>query len=117
ARIRLRSLLSAVKERDRRKISKGPIVSDAHKRVLFTKNMKDDYTLLLPQMSPIHFNLLKEALVNSGYNVALLGGNDRQEVDLGLKYVNNDACYPSILVVGQIIDALQSGKYDLNKVA
>lgn len=117
ARIRIRSLLSAVKERERKHLSNANVVSNAHNRVKFEKEMKKDYTLLMPQMSPIHFSLLRTAIEKCGYNIDLLGGNDKDEVDLGLKYVNNDACYPSLIVVGQIMDALQSGKYDLNKVA
>ena len=118
ARIRVRSLLSAVRDRAKKQITKKAIQSDAYKRVLFTEEMKKDYTILMPQMSPIHFGMLKAALNYSGYNVDLLGsGNDSHEVDLGLKYVHNDACYPSIIVVGQIMEALKSGKYDLNKVA
>ncbi|NMB43797.1 MAG: 2-hydroxyglutaryl-CoA dehydratase, partial [Clostridiales bacterium] len=104
--------------RAKKQITKKAIQSDAYKRVLFTEEMKKDYTILMPQMSPIHFGMLKAALNYSGYNVELLGsGNDSHEVDLGLKYVHNDACYPSIIVVGQIMEALKSGKYDLNKVA
>ena len=118
ARIRIRSLLSAVKDRAKKNLNKHEIKSDAYERVIFTEEMKKDYTILMPQMSPIHFGMLKAALNYNGYNVELLGsGNDSHEVDLGLKYVHNDACYPSIIVVGQIMEALQSGKYDLNKVA
>ena len=68
------------------------------------------------QMSPIHFDLLDPAL-RRGYHVEVLPNDNRRAVDIGLQYVNNDACYPSLIVVGQIMDALLSGKYDLNKVA
>jgi predicted nucleotide-binding protein (sugar kinase/HSP70/actin superfamily) len=68
-------------------------------------------------MSPIHFDLLEPALRSGGYQVVVLPNDNRHSVDIGLQYVNNDACYPSLMVVGQIMDALLSGKYDLNKVA
>jgi len=117
ARIRVRSLLSAVNDRDRKKTScEVPIVSDAFNRVVFTEEMRKDYTLLCPQMSPIHFDILQSALKAGGYNVEILPNDNRTAVDVGLKYVNNDACYPSLMVVGQIMDALLSGKYDVNKV-
>ncbi len=115
ARIRIRSLLSAVKDRQRKHIE-STVTSAAHHRILFTKEMKKDFTILSPQMSPIHFDLLEPALKSCGYNVEILGQDDKAAVDVGLKYVNNDACYPSLIVVGQIMDALLSGKYDLNKV-
>ena len=79
--------------------------------------MKKDYTILCPQMSPIHFDILEPAFKACGYNFEVLGNDNRRAVDVGLKYVNNDACYPSLMVVGQLMDALLSGKYDLNKVA
>ncbi len=116
ARIRIRSLLSAVADRKRKGIV--PHEADAaHHRVIFTEKMKEEYTLLAPQMSPIHFRMLEPALRAHGYKVDVLDNDGRQAVDVGLKYVNNDACYPSLMVVGQIMDALLSGKYDLNKVA
>ena len=68
-------------------------------------------------MSPIHFRLLEPALRANGYQVVVLGNDGKKAVDVGLKYVNNDACYPSLMVVGQIMEALLSGNYDLNKVA
>ena len=79
--------------------------------------MRSQYTILAPQMSPIHFDLVAEAFNNCGYRFEVLPSNDRNAVDYGLKYVNNDACYPSIIVVGQFVEALKSGKYDLNKTA
>ena len=116
ARIRIRSLLSAVNERSRKHITPR-IKSAAHNRVIFTKEMRKEYTLLSPQMSPIHFDILQPALRSCGYNVEVLPNDNKASVDVGLKYVNNDACYPSLMVVGQIMDALLSGKYDLNRVA
>lgn len=117
ARIRIRSLLSALKDREHKHLSKAKIVSNAYDRVIFTEEMRKNYTLLCPQMSPIHFDILHSALSANGYNVEILGNDNHTAVDVGLKYVNNDACYPSLMVVGQIMDALLSGKYDLNKVA
>lgn len=115
-RIRIRSLIAAVKARQRSK--KKPVVkSAAYQRVVFTEEMKHEYTILAPQMSPIHFRLLQKAFEYSGYNFRILDAVDPKAVDIGLKYVNNDACYPSILVTGQMIEALQSGKYDINKTA
>lgn len=116
ARIRIRSLLSAVREREAKSI-KPQVNSAAHHRVIFTEEMKDTYTILAPQMSPIHFDLLEPALRSGGYQVVVLPNDNRRSIDVGLQYVNNDACFPSLMVVGQIMDALLSGKYDLNKVA
>ena len=116
ARIRIRSLLSAVKDREKKHILAHE-ANAAYERVIFTKEMKDTYTILAPQMSPIHFDLLQPALRSCGYNVEVLDNDGRTAVDVGLKYVNNDACYPSLMVVGQIMDALLSGKYDLNRTA
>ena len=79
--------------------------------------MRNDYTILIPQMAPIHFELLESAVQACGYNVHLLRECTPHTVEVGLKYVNNDACYPSILTTGQMIEALESGKYDLNKTA
>ena len=110
-RIRMRSLISAVKEREKSKI-KRERKSSAYKRAVFTKKMKKQHTILAPQMSPIHFNILQKAFEYSGYNFVILPDVDPHCIDVGLKYVNNDACYPSIIVAGQMIQALQSGKYD-----
>lgn len=68
-------------------------------------------------MAPIHFELVEEAFKASGYNLEVLPSVDKRAIDEGLKYVNNDACYPSIIVVGQMIEALKSGKYDLNNTS
>ncbi|MDI9243539.1 2-hydroxyacyl-CoA dehydratase [Fusibacillus kribbianus] len=116
ARIRIRSLISALRVRDERHIQRK-IVSSAYNRVEFTKEMRKDYTILCPQMSPIHFNMLGPAISSCGYHVEVLQNHTKSAVDVGLKYVNNDACYPSLIVVGQIMEALLSGKYDLNKTA
>ena len=110
ARIRIRSLIAAVMIRNRKHIEPHPVPANIEK-VEFTKEMKKDYTILIPQMSPIHFDLLTPAFRHCGYNVEILPEMGKQAVDTGLKYVNNDACYPSLMVVGQIMQALLSGKY------
>ena len=79
--------------------------------------MRQNYTILAPQMSPIHFDLLEPALKACGYNIKVFNNDNRKAVDIGLKYVNNDACYPSLIVIGQIMEELLSGKYDLDKTA
>lgn len=84
---------------------------------VFTKEMKKTHTILIPQMLPIHFRLLKEALLLEGYHAEMLIDTDRAFVAEGLKYVHNDMCYPAILVIGQFIHALKSGRYDTTKVA
>ena len=121
-RIRIRSLLASINKRLEKKkngecdtcMANGNY--DIHK-IPFTKEMRKDYTILIPQMAPIHFELLETAVGSCGYNVKLLDTCTPQTVETGLKYVNNDACYPSILTTGQMIEALQSGKYDVNKTA
>ena len=116
ARIRVRSLLSAIKVREKQG-KQRTIRSSANERVLFTEEMRKNYTIICPQMSPIHFDLVEPAFRSCGYNFVVLDNDNKHSVDVGLKYVNNDACYPSLLVVGQIMEALLSGKYDLNKTA
>lgn len=116
ARIRIRSLLSAIKDRKDKQVTEN-ITDASHHRVVFTKEMRKDYTILCPQMSPLHFDILLPALSSCGYNLVELPGDSRTSVDVGLKYVNNDACYPSLIVVGQIMEALLSGQYDPSKTA
>lgn len=126
ARIRIRSLLSALRVRENKKFDRIIHPSNID-RIEYTKEMSDqNYTLLCPQMSPIHFELLEPALRSTGINLKILQqdvkspeykSNCKNAVDAGLKYVNNDACYPSLIVVGMIMDALLSGEYDLNKTA
>ena len=115
-RIRIRSLLASMKKRENMKKEDASGDYECKKKI-FTKDMKKDYTILIPQMAPIHFELLESAVKASGYKVELLRECTEHTVETGLKYVNNDACYPSILTTGQMIEALQSGKYDLNKTA
>ena len=86
-------------------------------KISFTKEMKKDYTILIPDMATIHFKLLKSVLQTAGYKVDILRNEGPSVVEEGLKYVHNDTCYPALLVIGQMIDALKSGKYDLNKTA
>ncbi|MGI6265000.1 MAG: 2-hydroxyglutaryl-CoA dehydratase [Acutalibacteraceae bacterium] len=86
-------------------------------RLLFTEEMKREYTLLMPQMLPVHFTMLREVFILRGYKVDMLTTTHRAIVDTGLKYVHNDTCYPALLVIGQLIDAINSGKYDPHKVA
>ena len=152
ARIRIRSLMAALKEQreelerkaaagqihevepegvvkangapERKREDNGDVpvyretASSAFTKVRYTKEMQDaGYTILAPQMSPIHFELIEELLKNEGYNAVLLPSVDQGAVDMGLKYVNNDICYPSILVTGQIMEAVLSGKYDLTRTA
>ncbi len=116
ARIRIRSLLSALRVRE--KLGKERTIrSSAINKVVFTEEMRKEYTILCPQMSPIHFEIVGPAFKACGYNFEVLSNDNKHSVDVGLKYVNNDACYPSLLVVGQLMEALLSGKYDLNKTA
>ena len=116
ARIRVRSLLAAIRVREQRK-AKREIKPASIEKVIFTKEMRKTYTILCPQMSPIHFELLEPAFRASGYNIEVLPNDNKQAVNMGLKYVNNDACYPSLIVVGQIMDAILSGKYDTDRIA
>ena len=116
ARIRVRSLIAAIRVKEQQH-KKRRIVPSSIKRVSFTEEMRKNYTILCPQMSPIHFSILQAGFNSAGYNLEVLPNDNKEAVDVGLKYVNNDACYPSLMVVGQIMQALLSGKYDLNKVA
>ncbi len=116
ARIRVRSLMAVLEERTRRNIHAPKSVPAGAERILFTKDMKSNYTIIAPQISPIHLNVLEHALHKFGYNIKVLPESNTA-VETGLKYVNNDACYPTILTVGQVIDALMSGNYNLNRTA
>ena len=115
-RIRIRSLLASmnkriVQQQDQNNGNYGIT------KIPYTKEMNKEYTILCPQMAPIHFELIEAAALAAGYKVELLRDCTNHTVETGLKYVNNDACYPSILTTGQFIEALQSGKYDVNKTA
>ena len=116
-RIRIRSLLAAVQMRREKRITARPDHSD-YDRTVFTKQMfTQGYTILAPQMSPIHFALLEPVFRQYGFNMVVLENDNREAIDVGLKFVNNDACFPSITVVGQIMQAVLSGKYDTDKLA
>lgn len=117
ARIRLRSLLSAINMRNKQNVKPIP-VDIKYQRAEFTEEMfNEGYTILAPQMSPIHFDILGPVFSSYGFNIEILDNDNRKAIDTGLKFVNNDACYPSITTVGQIMDAVLSGKYDTNKLA
>ena len=138
ARIRIRSLIAALKDKHAELLEEARAAamaagedpeqavvpvhreakSAAFPKVEFTKEMFDKgYTILCPQMAPIHFDLVAPVLKAAGYNMVLLPSVDHGAVEAGLKYVNNDICYPSILVTGQIMEAVESGKYDLTRTA
>ena len=86
-------------------------------RAIFTKEMRQTHTILVPSMLPMHFKILINILIASGYKVEMLENSGKEVTDAGLRYVHNDACYPALLVIGQFISALESGKYDPHKVA
>lgn len=116
-RIRIRSLLAAMKMRQERGSVAKP-VREGYRRTKFTKQMfRDGYTILAPQMSPIHFDILEPVFKQYGFHMEVLRNDNRTAIDTGLKFVNNDACFPSITVVGQIMDAVLSGRYDTHKLA
>jgi predicted CoA-substrate-specific enzyme activase len=116
ARIRIRSLLAAIRVRERKQM-KRTIRTANYNRVVFTEEMRKNYTILCPQMSPIHFELLQPAFCASGFNLVIPDIATRDCVDYGLRYVNNDACYPSLIVVGQLMAAISSGDYDMSRTA
>lgn len=116
AKIRIRSLKAAMEEREKNEI-RHKKNGDKFERVVFEKSMRKDYTLLIPQMSPIHFQFLETALEKAGYKAKMLPPVDHGAIEEGLKYINNDACYPTIVSLGQIISFLKSGELDLNKTA
>ena len=116
-RIRIRSLLAAMKMRSRQGITAEPSPC-AYKRTEFTEQMYlDGYTIIAPQMSPIHFDMISPLFKRYGYNLVVLDNDNRSAIDVGLKFVNNDACYPSITSIGQIMEAVLSGRYDTDKLA
>ena len=115
ARIRIRSLLAAMNSQ---KPVGTPPPAYAYHRTEFTKEMfREGYTILAPQMSPIHFDLVEPVFRRYGYRVEMLNNATKKAVDMGLKYVNNDACYPSIITVGQMMEAVLSGRYDTDRLA
>lgn len=116
-RIRIRSLIANIKNRECNLVNTEAMGNYEVDKKLFTIDMRKDYTILVPQMAPIHFELLESAMQSEGYNMKVLKNCTMKTVETGLKYVNNDACYPSILTTGQMIEALNSGKYDVSKTA
>lgn len=92
-------------------------MSNYANRVPFGKDMRRDYTIVVPQMSPIHFRLVEAAVRASGYKFDILEHASKTDVETGLKYVNNDACYPAIMTVGQLVEAIKSGRYDADHTA
>lgn len=116
ARIRLRSLLAAMHEREKGKVLPKQLYK-TQANVIFTKEMKETYTILAPQMSPIHFELIERVFRDAGYRLKILETTGPEETEEGLKYVNNDACYPAIVTIGQILSAIKSGDYDPNRTA
>ncbi|MBQ4092181.1 MAG: 2-hydroxyacyl-CoA dehydratase [Firmicutes bacterium] len=118
ARIRIRSLKVTLDEQKEQQIEKEPYKPfQAPPRASFTKEMKPRHTLLAPQMSPIHFQFLEDALDVCGYHLEVIPKVSPEDMEEGLRHVHNDACYPCILTTGQMINALKSGKYDLNNVS
>ncbi|MEG0778288.1 MAG: 2-hydroxyacyl-CoA dehydratase [Oscillospiraceae bacterium] len=91
--------------------------SKTNDRPIFTKEMRKTHTILIPCMLPMHFKILANILTASGYKVEILDNSGKEVTDAGLRYVHNDACYPALLVIGQFITALESGKYDPHRVA
>ena len=116
-RIRLRSLLASINKRLNEKKDNTSTGRYELNRIPFTEEMKEEYTVLFPQMAPIHFEFLEPILQSEGYKAKLLRECTPHTIETGLKYVNNDACYPSIITTGQFIEALESGEYDVNKTA
>ena len=114
-RIRIRSLLASMNKRLKEK--QEGIGNYEQVKIPFTEDMRKNYTILMPQMAPIHFELIEAAVKSEGYNIKLLRECTPHTVETGLKYVNNDACYPSILTTGQFIEALESGEYDPDRTA
>ena len=116
ARIRVRSLLAAIEQRGEN--AAAPAATNRYKRTEFTREMrKAGYTLIAPQMSPDHFDILEPVCRSIGYNAVILDNDDRSAIDVGLRFVNNDACFPAIVTTGQIMEAVLSGRYDTDKLA
>ena len=115
ARIRIRSLQAAMRER-REQLAHSAVMPDEPPPA-FTRDMRETHTLLVPQMSPLHFQFTEEVFASEGYRAVLLPSVSRAAIELGLRHVNNDACFPAIVVVGQLLEALKSGVYDPEKVA
>jgi len=118
ARIRLRSMKAAIEERKNNK-NLGIAQKNAVEKeeAIFDKKAKEIYTILAPQMVPTHFKLFEEAFNQHGYQIKVLEKVSEKDVEEGLRYVNNDACYPAIVTIGQLIANLKKGHYDLDRTA
>ncbi|MDR1934014.1 MAG: 2-hydroxyacyl-CoA dehydratase, partial [Candidatus Accumulibacter sp.] len=117
ARIRVRSLKAALAERGKQPAAQVIRFYPQSRRVPFTREMRAGYTILAPQMSPMHFQFVEPAFKACGYRLKVLENVSTEAIDQGLRFVNNDACFPSIIVVGQIVEALKSGEHDLARTA
>ena len=115
-RIRLRSLQAAMEARKEKAIVIKPELS-RYPRPLFTAEMRKTHTIIAPQMAPLHFELIQEVARFEGYRIEILPKVEKEDIEEGLKYVNNDSCYPSIIIIGQLLRALKSGRYDLNNTS
>jgi predicted CoA-substrate-specific enzyme activase len=115
AKIRLRSLIAAIRERKADQLM--AVRQENGGTPEFTRQMRLTHTILAPQMAPIQFELISEAARACGYRLEILPAFDRSAVEKGLQYVNNDACYPAIIMVGQVVKALKSGQYDPEKTS
>ncbi len=117
ARIRIRSLLSAMVQRREKGIVPHKADTSYHRAVFSEQMQREGWTIIAPQMSPIHFGIVQPIFEKHGYHVVVLENDNRSAIDMGLKFVNNDACYPSIITVGMIMDAVLSGQYDTDRLA
>ncbi|MDR2819643.1 MAG: 2-hydroxyacyl-CoA dehydratase [Desulfovibrio sp.] len=117
ARIRIRSLLAAMRERQTRKSAHSLPADDYRSPPPFTRQMRETHTILIPQMSPVHFQFLETVFAADGYKAVQLPAVDREAIEMGLRYVNNDACFPAIVVIGQLLQAIHSGRFDRSKIA
>lgn len=117
ARIRLRSLKAAIEERDIGTVIRNIPHDSKKEQAIFSRKAKETYTILAPQMLPTHFSLFETAFALHGYQLKVLENESDQAVEEGMRYVNNDACFPAIITIGQLTSALKSGKYDLERTA
>ncbi len=115
AKIRIRSLAATMRQRDFNKVKLNPNNYD-YKPVKALRDLKD-YTILVPQMSPFHFDFIQTAMQNDGYDFRVIPEFDNHTIEYGLKYVNNDACYPAIVTIGQLMQAVSAYDLDQDKVA
>ena len=115
AKIRIRSLLAALKDMQSRE--QGAMSQAFRQPPVFTEEMKKTHTILIPQLSPMHFQFLETVFASEGYKVAQLPKVSKSAIELGLKHVNNDACFPAIVVIGQLLQAIRDGNYDTNRIA